>query len=353
MRRFGVAAAVAAAGVLPIAFAAGPAAATQPHWQTGQNGCVSWKYTRPYCYLSLSTSITTPGSTLTVWGAGYKPDSTVWLSLDPDWQSGQGHNPHFDHHFALASTTTNGKGRFSQLVTIPGSAPLGGANIEGAGSNPVGGTLDLFAKLLIVHPQTGPVATTTTVSESKTWASYGHEDKVNFGVDVVPTGGGAGPTGDAVTIDIGSASCVATLSNGQGWCTIAASALPIGAGYSVSAAFMGDSGFAPSASTNVVDFAVTKDFQYITFGWLYGKTLSQSPITVSATASSGLPVSFATTTPLVCSSSGTYGTTITLLAPGLCTVVASQGGSAQYLPAASVAEFFTVPGSYHYHHHHH
>jgi len=32
-------------------------------------------------------------------GGGYKPFSTVWLSLDPDWQSSQGHNPHFHHNF--------------------------------------------------------------------------------------------------------------------------------------------------------------------------------------------------------------------------------------------------------------
>jgi len=354
LRRFGVAAAIAVVGVLPIAFAAGPAAATtQSHWQKPPNGCVAPKYTRAICYLSLSTSTTTPGSTITVWGGGYKPFSTVWISLDPDWQWAQVHNAHFHHNFGLTSVTTDWKGDFTTLVTIPGDAPIGGAKIEGAGTNKLGGTLDLFANLWISKPATGPVDTTTTVWESKAWASYGHEDKVSFGVDVVPTGGGAGPTGDAVTIDIGSASCVVTLSDGKGTCTIGASALLIGSGYPVTAAFTGDSGFLASASTNTVDFAVTKDFQFITFGWLYGKTLSQSPITVSATASSGLPVSFSTTTPLVCASSGPYGATITLLAPGKCNVVASQDGSAQYFPAAPVAEYFTVPGSYHYHHPHH
>ena len=266
LRRFGVAAAIAVAGILPIAFAAGPAAATQSHWQTDRNGCVSWKYTRPVCYLSLSTSITTPGSTLTVWGAGYKADSTVWLSLDPDWESWQAHNAHFHHnlgaHFhhnlGLTSVTTNSEGKFSQLVTIPGYAPLGGATIQGDGTNPVGGSLDLFARLFIAKPEAGPIATTTTVSESTTWAWYGHEDTVSFGVDVAPTGGGTGPTGDAVTIDIGTASCVVTLSAGTGSCSIAPWALPIGTGYPVTAAFTGDTGFLPSGSTNTVDFAVIK-----------------------------------------------------------------------------------------------
>jgi len=90
--------------------------------------------------------------------------------------------------------TTNWKGDFTTLLTIPGNAPIGGAKIQGAGTNELGGTLDLFADLWIKKPAPGPVATTTTVSESNTWAWYGHEGSVSFGVDVAPTGGGTGPT---------------------------------------------------------------------------------------------------------------------------------------------------------------
>jgi hypothetical protein len=43
-------------------------------------------------------------------------------------------------------------------------------------------------------------------------------------------------------------------------------------------------------------------------------------VTVSATASSGLPVSFTTTTPLVCTSTGTHDEIITLVKVGTCTV---------------------------------
>jgi len=351
-RRFGVAAAIAVAGILPIAIAAGPAAATQSHWN---NGCISWWYIRGNCSLSLSTSITSPGSSLTVYGTGYHSDSTVYLSLDPDGQGGYGHHSHFHHNFGLTSATTNSHGEFSQLVTIPGDAPYGGAKIDGDGTNPAGGSLDLSAHLLIVHAVSGPVATTTTVWESRAWAPYGREDKVTFGVDVAPAYGAA-PSGEAVTIHIGSTTCVATLADGKGWCTIAATVLPIASGYAVAAAFLGATGFAPSASTNPVEFAVTREFQHITFGWLYGKTLSQSPVTVSATASSGLAVSFTTSTPTVCTPGGTNGAMITLLAPGQCTVVASQDGSATYAPATPVAEFFTVlpnPQPRHHHHHHH
>jgi hypothetical protein len=68
--------------------------------------------------------------------------------------------------------------------------------------------------------------------------------------------------------------------------------------------------------------------QTITFAALTAKTLALSPITVSTTASSGLPVSFSTTTPSVCTSTGTNGGTITLAATGTCTVQASQAGNA-------------------------
>ncbi len=54
--------------------------------------------------------------------------------------------------------------------------------------------------------------------------------------------------------------------------------------------------------------------QTITFGSLSSRTMLQSPFTVSATASSGLAVTFSTTTPSVCTSSGTNGRTITLVA---------------------------------------
>jgi photosystem II stability/assembly factor-like uncharacterized protein len=82
--------------------------------------------------------------------------------------------------------------------------------------------------------------------------------------------------------------------------------------------------------------------QKITFGKLAKRTLSQSPIVVSATASSGLTVTFTTTTPSVCSSGGTNGATITLLKAGTCTVQANQPGNATYRAATPVDRSFTV-----------
>ena len=89
-------------------------------------------------------------------------------------------------------------------------------------------------------------------------------------------------------------------------------------------------------------FAVTKSDQTITFGPIADQTPSPTPLTVSATTSSGLAVTFTTTTPLVCAAGGTNGTTITYLAVGTCTVEADQAGSSAYNAAPAVLESFTI-----------
>jgi hypothetical protein len=82
--------------------------------------------------------------------------------------------------------------------------------------------------------------------------------------------------------------------------------------------------------------------QTISFSPLADKKLKQSPVTVSVTASSGLPPTFTTTTPSTCTSGGTNGATITLIATGTCTVKADQAGNDNYNAAAPVVRSFTV-----------
>ncbi len=67
--------------------------------------------------------------------------------------------------------------------------------------------------------------------------------------------------------------------------------------------------------------------------------LDASPVTALAYATSGLVVSFSTSTPGVCSAAGS---TITLLSAGVCTLVASQPGNADWLPAPNASESFNV-----------
>jgi hypothetical protein len=83
---------------------------------------------------------------------------------------------------------------------------------------------------------------------------------------------------------------------------------------------------------------VTLRPQVIHFGPLTRHTVG-TRFTVSASASSGLPVSFSSSTPRVCTVSGS---TVKALASGRCTIQAVQSGSADYLPAAAVKQSFTV-----------
>lgn len=79
--------------------------------------------------------------------------------------------------------------------------------------------------------------------------------------------------------------------------------------------------------------------QTITFGALSDQPLGTAPFTVSATASSGLAVSLASTTMNVCTVSGS---TVTLLTTGTCTIKANQPGDANYEAAPTVSRSFTV-----------
>jgi parallel beta-helix repeat protein len=86
--------------------------------------------------------------------------------------------------------------------------------------------------------------------------------------------------------------------------------------------------------------------QAITFAALANKTFGDADFTVSASAESGLPVTFTSATTGVCTVSGANGETVTILAAGTCTIQANQaGGEASgttYGPAPTVSQSFTV-----------
>lgn len=82
----------------------------------------------------------------------------------------------------------------------------------------------------------------------------------------------------------------------------------------------------------------SSESQTITFNNPGTQTVG-TPLTLSATASSGLPVSFASETTSVCT---VNGTTATFLATGTCTIQATQAGNATYAAATPVSQSFTV-----------
>ena len=97
-------------------------------------------------------------------------------------------------------------------------------------------------------------------------------------------------------------------------------------------------GTSGAATASIPFTLIIPQSQTISFGAIAAQS-SGTTLALTATASSGLAVSYASSTTSVCTVSGS---TVSLLAAGTCTVVASQAGNAAYTAAASVTQSFTV-----------
>jgi hypothetical protein len=96
---------------------------------------------------------------------------------------------------------------------------------------------------------------------------------------------------------------------------------------------------APPVTQSFAVKSTQKTDQSITFGTLADKQLGSPPFALSATASSGLLVSFSSNTPVVCTVTGTM---VTLKATGQCSITATQDGNATVNPATPVTRSFAV-----------
>jgi uncharacterized protein (TIGR03437 family) len=105
----------------------------------------------------------------------------------------------------------------------------------------------------------------------------------------------------------------------------------------------GDEYFAP-ADTVIRSFSVIRDTpgtkpQTISFPPISEQAFGTLPFSLTASSSSGRPVTFVATPESICSVTGSV---ITLLQPGECTVVAAQSGDNEYAPAPTVTRTFTI-----------
>ena len=99
-------------------------------------------------------------------------------------------------------------------------------------------------------------------------------------------------------------------------------------------------GTPPNANQNFT-LVVNRAAQTINFvGPASPQAFSATPIALTATSTSGLAVSFSVSTPLVCQITG--ATSVRMLTAGLCTVLADQGGNANFTAAAQVSQSFTI-----------
>ena len=152
---------------------------------------------------------------------------------------------------------------------------------------------------------------------------------------------------DLATANSGTNTVTVLLGNGKGGFT-QSPASPFTVGNSpqwlVVADFNGD-GIEDIAAANTNDGTVTVLLgslgtpQMINFGPLSNVSYGVAPFTVSATATSGLGVTFGSTTSGVCMVSGS---TVTITGVGLCTITSSQLGSIFFEAAPMVSQSFTV-----------
>lgn len=107
----------------------------------------------------------------------------------------------------------------------------------------------------------------------------------------------------------------------------------------VTVTITGTSG-ALTASTTIAVTVITPVAQSITFA-NPGQQLESTQLALTATASSGLPVTYASSTTGVCTVNNATATA-SLLTPGTCTITASQAGNGIYTPATPVTQSFLV-----------
>jgi len=94
-----------------------------------------------------------------------------------------------------------------------------------------------------------------------------------------------------------------------------------------------------TTSSISTDPDTSRQAQSISFATLPTKEDSDESFLLAATASSGLPVSYASSDSNVATVSGN---TVTIVGEGTTTITASQAGDATYLPASDVSQVLTV-----------
>jgi uncharacterized repeat protein (TIGR03803 family) len=94
-----------------------------------------------------------------------------------------------------------------------------------------------------------------------------------------------------------------------------------------------------SAADVIQTLIISKLSQTITFGPLPGKLLTDAPFTLSATADSGLPVSYTSSNFQVAT---VNGNTVTITGAGTTSIIAQQPGDATYSSATAVVQTLTV-----------
>ncbi|MBL8215914.1 MAG: VCBS repeat-containing protein [Bryobacterales bacterium] len=149
----------------------------------------------------------------------------------------------------------------------------------------------------------------------------------------------AGPA--TMTATASSGLPVAYVSNSPTICTVIGAIVTAVSGgtCSITASQAGNTNYAAAPPVSRT-FQITPASQTISWPPIIPyREVDDGPFTVSATATSGLPVSFTSNSPTICT---VTGSTVTLLAVGTCSITAAQPGSTNYLPATPITRTVNI-----------
>jgi hypothetical protein len=208
-------------------------------------------------------------------------------------------------------------------LSAAGACSLAGSlvTLAGAGSCVVTASQDGDAS----HEAAAPVSRTFTIARAGQAITFTPLPDRTFGEPpfaVLATASSGLPVGFSAAGSCSVAGDLVTLAGG-GACVVTASQ-------------GGNADHEPAADV-AQTFGIGRAGQTIAFAPLPGRTFGDPPFSLTATASSGLPVRFSATGACLLA-----GETLSLTGAGGCVVTASQGGDASYLPASDVAQTFGI-----------
>src|SRR2546428_418996 len=233
-----------------------------------------------------------------------------------------------------SSTTTDGSGQYTlgslRPATYNVTASAAGYITANASVAVSAGTTTTQNFALVAS-----AAATTSLAVGAASGTYGGTTTLSATL----TAGGTGVSGKSISFSLNGNPIGSASTNGSGIATLSTASLSgIGAGTypsGVRASFAGDAGYASSSGAN--SLTIAKADQTITFGALAARTYGDANFTVSATASSGLAVSFGATGTCTIAT-----TTVTITGAGSCTITASQAGDTNYTAAPDVPRTFSI-----------
>jgi Bacterial Ig-like domain (group 3)/FG-GAP-like repeat/Beta-propeller repeat/Divergent InlB B-repeat domain len=231
--------------------------------------------------------------------------------------------------FTISATSSSGLG-VSFTSTTPAVCTISGSTV----------TILEVGMCSITATQAGNTTYAAATPVTQTFTVAGKPQTITFGA---LSGQTLGVTPFALSATATSGLAVTFTSNSTGVCTVSGVEVTLltDGTCSITASQAGNSTYAPATSVTQT-FVVAGKPQTITFGTLGTRVLGATPFNLSASASSGLAVTFASNSAAVCKVSGV---TVTLSAEGICSIKASQAGNSTYAPAAPVTQTFTVLGT--------